>query len=69
MVTSRCSAEGGMVSRPEKRVDVNPLRKGGKAMTVCDLLILVVRYLPLVIRLVMFIAKRAKNKRRPNDKG
>jgi len=37
-------------------------------MTAWDLFVLVVRYLPLVIRLAIFVAKKAKNKRRPSRK-
>jgi len=37
-------------------------------MTVWDLLTWALRILPLVIRLVAFIVKKAKNKRRPDSK-
>ena len=48
---------------------VHANRSRGKSMNVWDLAILVIRYLPLVIKLVIFIAKKAKNKRRPSSEG
>ena len=38
-------------------------------MDVWRLLDLVIKFLPYIIKLVKFIAKRAKDKRRPRNKG
>jgi len=57
-----------MALRLEGRVGISYL-KGAMLMDVWKLLDLVIKILPYIIKLEKFIAKRAKDKRRPSHKG
>ena len=59
-------AKGGMASRLEGRIEISYL-KGAMLMYVWKLLDLVVKILPYVIKLAGLIAKKAKDKRRPQQ--
>ena len=61
-------AEGGMASRPERRVEILYL-KGAMLMSVCDLLILMVKLLPDLIKLAGLILKMTKKQTPPHVQG
>ena len=56
-----------MASRLGRRVEIS-YRKGVKSMKICDLLLIVIKLLPDIIKLAMLIAKAIKSKRRPPNK-
>ena len=57
-------AEGGMASRPERRVEIL-YWKGAMLMSVCDLLILMVKLLPDLIKLAGLIIRAMKKQTPP----
>ena len=56
-----------MASRPGRRVEIS-YRKGVRSMKVCDLLLIVIKVLPDILKLVILVADLVKSKRRPPNK-